>query len=533
MAVPKKDFLWQYVEHWAGIDPGFPALRTDRETLNYGDFERRSDLLAASFLALGLGKGDTIATMLPTSIEFILTLIAADKIGAIVTALDVKYKSADLKRFISHIEPGLIVSLGGPGSEHIPSTVQSACGDLDLPRQPRLVVAGVEGPESFDGLFSGEKVEDTKLAAAKKSQHPDDGLLVVFTGGTTGVPKAALLSKRNVAAMAAVEMEYLGRFIPGRIKSIASLPPSHVGGTVELIGAPLTGGLEVILHDTWSPQRVLATTQAENVPWMGGVPAMFAITLLMPDLDSYDLSCLKVVVMSGEKVEPEFLQLVREKICPNILIGYGSTEAGSELTFTDPDDDVHLIGDGYVGKPLPGVELKIVDDGEREIHPGETGEVLARSPFTIKGYYKMPEEDRAGFTADGFCRTGDLGYLTPEGGLYIKGRKKHIIRVGSYTVMPSEVEEVIAGVPGVGMSAVIGVPDKVLGEVVWAVVQPFPGQTITEEQVIEQCEAHLAKFKIPKKVIFRDELPLTRIGKVHRVEIQNETIASMKKRTVG
>jgi acyl-CoA synthetase (AMP-forming)/AMP-acid ligase II len=166
---------------------------------------------------------------------------------------------------------------------------------------------------------------------------------------------------------------------------------------------------------------------------------------------------------------------------------------------------------------MPGVCVKIVNE-----------EIAASGPNIMQGYFKMPEEDRVGFTADGFCRTGDLGAMTSDNGLYIKGRKKHIIRVGGYTVMPAEVEEVVVQVPGVGVCAVIGVPDKVLGEVVWAVVQPIPGQTVTEEQIIAKCKQELASFKVPRKVLFKSDMPLTRIGKVHRVELQKEVIASLQ-----
>lgn len=528
MSVPKLDFMWQYVEHWAKVDPGFIALRSDDRRITSGEFDSLSDSLARSFLRMGLKKGGTIVTMLPSSTEFILTLIAADKVGAIVTAMDMKYKAADLRRFISHIKPAIIVAHPRSGDTDIAASLASVCDELKMRGRVTFVMVGGGPGENFDALTrEGPGFED-ELRRAKASCGLDDGLLIVFTGGTTGVPKAALLTKQNVAAMASIEAEYLSNIVPGRIKSLASLPPSHVGGTVEMMGAPIAGGHELLIHDSWSPQRVLKTTQEEKLSWIGGVPTMFAIMLLTPDLGAYDLSSLKLAIMSGEKVDMDLLGLIRDRICPTIVIGYGSTEGGSEVTFTEAGDSLEKLADGYVGKALPGVEMKIVDDSEKPLPPGETGEVLVRGPLTIKSYFNMPKEDEEGFTKDGFCRTGDLGYMTPDGGLYIKGRKKHIIRVGGYTVMPSEVEEVIAQVPGVGMSAVIGVPDKVLGEVVWAVVQAIPGIKVTGEQIIEKCGENLAKFKVPKKVLFREELPLTRIGKVHRVEIQNEIIASLK-----
>jgi len=529
MDIPKLDFLWQYVEHWDKVDPACIALSFNARKITYGQFEAYTDNLAKSFLKLGLQKGDTIVTMLPTSIEYIVALIAADKAGAIVTAMDVRYKAADLRRYIAHIQPKIMITLGKAEDASIAATLESVCRDLGVIDSIQFVSTGEGGlGYRFDELTAKVAGLGSELKKAKAEQHLDDGLLIVFTGGTTGVPKAALLSKQNVTAMAAIEAEYMNRYIPPRSKAIASLPPSHVGGTVEIIGSAICGGYEIIVHESWSPTRVLQTTQAEKLPYMGGVPTMFAIMLLMPDLEKYDLSSIKLAIMSGEKVELDLLNLIKTKICPNIVIGYGSTEGGSEVTLTEVGDSLEELANGYVGKVLPGMEIKIVDENDRALPPGEIGEVLVRGSFTIKGYFKMPEEDRVGFTADGFCRTGDLGYMTPDNGLYIKGRKKHIIRVGGYTVMPAEVEEVVVQVPGVGVCAVIGVPDKVLGEVVWAVVQPIPGQTVTEEQIIAKCKQELASFKVPRKVLFKSDMPLTRIGKVHRVELQKEVIASLQ-----
>ncbi|MCP4755132.1 MAG: acyl--CoA ligase [Proteobacteria bacterium] len=525
------DFLWQYVEYWAGINPSFPAMRFDDRTISYGDFEEKTDNLAKSFLDMGVVKGEVIATMLPSSPEYIMSLIAADKIGAVICALDVKYKTADLKKFISHLNPKVLVALSHQEDYDIAQTLKEVERELDIDGTIQYVMVGdsqIGG--SFQDRLKPTSSPDDPLKEAKAGQQKDDGMLIVFTGGTTGVPKAALLSKINVAGMAVAETNYLNRYIAEdadnmRMKTIVSLPPSHVGGTVEMMGTGIVGGLEMIVHDTWSPNRVLETIQEEKVPWVGGVPTMYAIMLLMPDIGEYDLSSLKLAIMSGEKVDTELLEMIRDKICPNIVIGYGSTESGSEVTFTEPGEDFARIVNGYVGKALPGMEIKIVDDEEKEVPSETVGEVLVRGDFAIKSYFKMPDEDKAGFTKDqGYCKTGDLGYTTSDGGLYIKGRKKHIIRVGGYTVMPTEIEEVATQDPSVGMAAAIGVPDKILGEVPWLVVCPAPGASVDEQEIIELCRKELAKFKVPKRVVVRDELPITRIGKVHRVEVQNEII---------
>lgn len=530
----KFNYLWQYVEHWASVDPGFTALRSGDKSYTYGEFEEMTENMATAFLGAGIDRGDMIATLLPASPEYIMALVAADKVGARVTALDVKYKAAELKRFISHIRPKAVLSLTGTEDFNLESALVSVALELELADGISFYMVGNNSVgHPFESLYLPAPEYRTRLIDCKVSQTPDDGLLVIFTGGTTGVPKSAMLSKENVTAMAEAEarmlinaLEILG--IKGRTKTLACLPPSHVGGSVEMICSAIVAGSEIIIHDTWSPQRVLETIEAEDIPWIGGVPTMYAIILLLPELDRYDLSSLKLSILSGEKVKLDLLEQIRSRISPNIIIGYGSTEAGSEVTFTKIGDPFEKIAEGYVGKPLEGVEIQIAGPDGSLLAAGEEGEIQVRGKLTIGSYFRMPEEDTAGFTDEGFCKTGDLGVLTQEGDLYIRGRLKHIIRVGSYTVMPSEVEEVAVQHPAVGMAAAIGVPDEIYGEKVWLVVSPAPGQTVNPQDVIAHCETQLAKFKVPRKIIVEADLPITRVGKVHRVEIQNSIIKSLK-----
>jgi acyl-CoA synthetase (AMP-forming)/AMP-acid ligase II len=367
----------------------------------------------------------------------------------------------------------------------------------------------------------------------RASLASDDGALIVFSGGTTGVPKAALLSHTNSVYMSYIEVLLFNKWlapygVAGRIKSVAALPPSHVGGTVEFIGTGIVGGLELIMMDTWNPYTVLEMTQKEQVPWIGGVPTMYAIILSLPDLSKFDLSCVKLAILSGEKVSLDLLTGIREKIAPIVINGYGSTESGSEVTFTEPEDDFSRLADGYVGKPIGDMQIKIIDEKGREATVGESGEILTRGPLSIGKYYNMPGEDKAGFTADGWCRTGDLGYLTPEGGLYIKGRIKQIIRVGSYTVLPTEIEEVAIEYENVGLSAAIGVPDKIYGEVVWLFVAPVWGTEVNTEGLTKFLEARLAKFKVPRKIVIKDDIPITRIGKADRTKMRKDVVDSLK-----
>ncbi len=526
----KFSFLWEYVQYWAEMEPEFPALHYENSTTSYGELDRLTEIMAQNLHQAGIGKGDTILTILPCSSEYIMMLLAADKLGAIIVPMDVKYRSDELKRFIGHVNPAAVVATPAGDGFDMAAELKNLQGVIkNFDKIQWIFTSPVDFGMPFQSLTEApaKQAGGEALQQIKHSQTLEDGMLIVFTGGTTGVPKAALLSKQNVAAMAAAEAELIRKYLPGRIKTIAALPPSHVGGTVEMIGMALAGGYEIFVHDTWSPRQVLETTEKEKIPLMGGVPTMYSIMLLLPELENYDLSSLALAILSGEKVDTQLIDQIREKMCKDIIIGYGSTEAGAEVTFTEPDAKREQIADGYVGKPLPGVEIRIADTEGNPLPAGQKGEVQVKSPYTIKSYYKMPEEDEAGFTQDGFCKTGDLGILDEDGGLYIIGRLKHIIRVGSYTVTPSEVEEVIYQSGTVAMAAAIGVPDPVYGEVVWAVVSPLEGKDVTEEDIIQYCQNYLARFKVPKRVLVKQDLPVTRIGKVDRARVQDEVIEQL------
>jgi len=185
------------------------------------------------------------------------------------------------------------------------------------------------------------------------------------------------------------------------------------------------------------------------------------------------------------------------------------------------------IANGYVGRALPGIELKICDGDGKEVPNGHIGEITVSGSFCIKSYFRMPEEDRASFTNQGWVKTGDLGYLADDGGLYVQGREKNIIRVGSYTVLPMEIEEVVMERPEIAVAAAIGMPDKLYGEEIWLYIVPEAGETIDENQIMEHCRKKLTKFKVPKKLFVRDSIPLTRIGKVDSRALKEKVMKSL------
>ncbi len=535
MQIPKLKQLWEYPQYWAEKHPDLPIIRFKKKTMTNKEFNEATDQLAKAYISLGLRKGDTVVTILPTIPEYIIAFIAASKIGAITIPMDINYKKADLLRLIPHSNPKIIVSINKFGKARISDMLKELSPEFG--KITYIIVGKSDFGISFEEILKKNYNLENQLTQIKDSQHEDENILIIWTGGTTGVPKAVLLSHKNIVSMAQLEYNKIAEAhmtfeLTERMKFLVNLPVSHVGGTQELICTALIGNCEMIVQAQWSPFDSLSAMKKYNITWIGGVPTMFKIYLSLPNLDTYEpKKYLKFVVVAGEKVSLDLLEDIKEKICENIIDGYGATEAGAGVAFTDIGDDFEKIADGYVGKPLPGVDIIIIDENGNKLLSGEVGEVLIYGPITSKGYYKMPEENKSGFTSDGYCKTGDLGYLDNEGGLYITGRIKHIIRVGSYTVLPGEIEELVLKHPKVAIAAALGAPDEIYGEVIWLVVIPEFGQEIEEAdktEILKICENNLAKFKVPKKIIAYpldpDNLPITRIGKVDRVRLKKELI---------
>ena len=508
--IPEFEYLWQYLEYWAEKDANYPAIKYGNDVVTYGEFRRNVNSVAAALLEMGTNYGDRIATVLPMRPEYAYTFLACSRIGCITVPMDVRYRKAELSRFLGHAEPEVVIAIDSFADNDIKSTLNEIKAEIG---NPDFIFLNSE--PQFNEMLKHDPIEKSL------SRSPDDDILIIFTGGTTGVPKATLLSHRNVVSMCMGELRsilaYLGRF--ERYPTLVHLPPSHVGGTTELLSVGILNGSKMVFVDHWRPDVVLKAIQDERIPYFGAVPTMFAMILSMQGLENYDLSSLKLLITAGERLNPELIKRM-QRLCEKIAVGYGSTETTGFATFSRPEDDVMKFADGYVGVPFEGVEVRIVDDSGKKLEDGEVGEILVKGPMVSKGYFRQPEESKKGF-ADGFWVSGDLGFMKGYE-LYIVGRKKEIIRVGSYTVLPMEVEEVIMKDQRVAAAAVIGIPHEIYGEVVWAAVVPKPGEEISEEEIVERCKRELADFKVPRKVIVKESIPMTRLGKADRIRLKEE-----------
>lgn len=381
-----------------------------------------------------------------------------------------------------------------------------------------------------DIFFFQHLLEKYGPTPPRVSVTPDDIALFQYTGGTTGLPKAAMLTHRNLIANTVQIAAWLTRGEPGGEKMMAAIPFFHVYGmTVAMIYSIHMGAEIVIVPNPRPIDNVMNVIQRERCTLFPGVPAMYIGIINHPKVNEYNLRSVKACISGSAPLPMEVQEKFGQLTGGRLVEGFGMTEA-SPVTHCNP-----VFGErraGSIGIPVPDTEAKVInlDTGE-EIEPGsdETGELCVRGPQVMKGYWQRPEETAQTIDADGWLHTGDIARVDKDGYFYIVDRKKDMINVGGLKVLPRDVEEVLFMHPKVMEAVVVGIPHPQRGDdTVKAFIVPKPGENPTAEEIKEFCKLHLAPYKVPREVEFRSELPKTLVGKVLRRVLVEEEKAKQK-----
>lgn len=485
--------LEAYVEMAGPAHPEVVPVDADgRRRLSFGQWDAAADGVAALFAAGGVAKGDVVCLALPSSIDYAVCYQAAARLGAVTSGINTRLGPAEQLSILGRLRPRVTVvdpSLVDPGS-------LSADAGVLLSR-PELAAAS-SGPAPPLPLL-----------------EPSDPLCVVWTSGSTGVPKGALFDHANLRAVAR-GTDVLSR--PGD-RRLSPLPFAHVGYMTRAWDEIAHGITTVITPHPWSAATTIALMAGEGVTVGQGVPTQWALVLAHPDLDGADLSSLRIAGTGAARVPPELVRAMQTRLgCP-VVVRYTSTET-SLGTGTQPDDPLDTVCD-TVGRPVPGVELSLVDEDGSPVPEGEVGRVRLRSAAGMRGYIGEGVEVDATLTASvrddhGWVTTGDLGWLDGDGNLRLVGRVAEMYIRGGYNVYPAEVEAVLRRHPSVADVAVVGANDPVLGEVGVAFVVPSgqSGAGPALDDVRQWCRHRLADYKAPDRVEILPSLPLTPMGKV-------------------
>jgi long-chain acyl-CoA synthetase len=509
-------------------------------TMSYRELLNLTRRFAAALQAFGVEKGDRVAVHLPNCPQFVIAYYATLMIGGIVVPCNPQYVGREIGHQLndSGTETIITLSLTYP-------VVRDVRDDTPL---KQVVVANIK--EYFPGLLrflftlTKEKKEghyqdlsgdanthwfQDVLGQAESDPSPvhidmDDTAVLMYTGGTTGVPKAAQLTHGNVQANAVQIRTWLPRMKEGDDSILTSLPLFHSYGMTTCMNlAVLTAASMILIPNPRVMPHILRSINQHHPTLYPGVPAMYVAINNYPDLETYDLSSIRACISGAAPLPVEVQQKFQELTGARLVEGYGLSEA-TPVTHANPIFGENRIG--TIGLPFPNTEAKIVDaeTGEQDLESGEVGELVVRGPQVMKGYWRMPTETSNALRG-GWLHTGDLGRMDSDGYFQIVDRKKDmILGAGGYNIYPREVEEVLYEHPTVKECAVVGVPISVeKGERVKAYVVPKDGTEISEDELLDFCRENLAPYKVPKFVEFRDDLPKTMVGKIlRRVLLEQE-----------
>jgi long-chain acyl-CoA synthetase len=502
-----------------------PAFRCFDQTLTYADTDRLSHNVAAYLQhKLGVQKGDRIAVMLPNLPAFPLAMLGLVRVGAIQVNVNPLYTPRELEHQLNDAGVKIIVIFSGAtstlaeiiGNTSVRHVIAVDVGDgvgIKLPSPP--VDSRLPNVISFSDVIA----EGADVVFAPVTLGGDDLLFLQYTGGTTGVSKGAALTHRNLVA----NTEQFKAFMPDALRPgeevvVTALPLYHIFALmVNFITYYSVGAENWLVPNPRDMDSFIAVLCQARCTIFTGVNTLFGGLLMHPRIGEVDFSALRVAIGGGAAVLPTTSAKWKAVTGKDILEGYGLSETSPVLTLNP------MTREGFsatVGLPFPSTDIKLLNAADEGAAIGETGEVCARGPQVMNGYWQKPEANAAAFTADGYFRTGDIGVFDESGFLRIVDRKKDMIIVSGFNVFPNEVEAIVAACAGVAECACVGRPDEKTGEAVRLFVAKAKGATLTEADVIAHCRRELAAYKVPKEVRFLETLPKSNVGKILRKDLR-------------
>jgi fatty-acyl-CoA synthase len=509
------------------------AAHGDREALvsvhqglrwTYAELGERVQRLARGLLALGLEQGDRVGLWSPNHAEWTLVQYATAEIGVILVNINPAYRSHELAYVLD--QSGCRVLIAAPTFKT--SDYRAMVDEVRAERAQLDRTIFLWDPE-WDALWDDAELAPVEALDARRAQlRPDDPINIQYTSGTTGFPKGATLSHRNILNNGYFVTELQGFTAEDRL--CIPVPFYHCFGMVMgNLGCTTHGATMVIPADAFEPGAVLQAVQDERCTALYGVPTMFVAELAHPDFDSFDLSTLRTGVMAGSPCPVEVMkQCIDRMHMTDVTICYGMTETSPVSTQTLPDDTLDRRT-STVGRVHPHVEVRVcaVDDPARTVDRGETGELCTRGYSVMAGYWNDPERTAEAIDADGWMHTGDLAVMDDDGYVNIVGRSKDMVIRGGENVYPREVEEFLYTHPAVLDVQVVGVPDERYGEELVAAVRLQPGATATGDDLREHCRGRIAHYKVPRYVLFVDEYPMTVTGKIQKYLLREQAIEQL------
>lgn len=501
----------------------------------YREFHDRVLQLARALVAIGVGQGEHVGIWSTNWPEWVLTQFAVAEIGAVLVNINPAYRSQELEYVLRQADIAAIIIAERSRTTDFLEVLREVCPEVDrcepgvLQSQkcphlrsvisiPDIHQAGVL--DWSDLLQRAESVRAESLHARRRAIRADDVVNIQYTSGTTGFPKGAMLSHRNLLMNA----YYVGQRLAFQSGDRLCIPVPfyHCFGCVMgTLMCAVYGAAMILPSESFDPLATLQAIAAERCTGVYGVPTMFIAELNHPRFGEFSLHSLRTGIMAGSPCPIEIMRAVVDKMgAREMTIAYGLTEASPVITQTEVTDSLEQRV-GTVGKAIPGIDVRIVKPSTLEaVAPGEPGELLARGHGIMKGYYQKPTETAAAITPDGWLHTGDLAAQTPDGYYRITGRIKDLIIRGGENIYPREIEEFLFTHPAVADAQVVGLPDLRRGEEVCAWIRLKPGVSLTEDELRAFCRERIAHYKVPRYIVFVEEFPTTVTGKVQKYKLR-------------
>ena len=478
------------------------ALVSRGAPTTYGALGDEVGALRGGLMASGLGPGDRVAVLCANNPTFVVSYLAILGIGAVVVPLNPLSPAPELEHELAAVETSAVIV--GPAA-------RASWGEVDRAKVPsvRTVIATAGHPFDDAGTFEDLLAADPVPLAERAD---DDLAALLFTSGTAGSAKAAMLTHGNLTSNLRQIQAQPGRGLRADDVVLGVLPMFHIFGMNVVLGLALFAGASVVLVERFDPATALETIETRGVTVISGAPPMWTAWATLPGVSASAFSNVRVASTGAAKMPEDLSRLFQSRFHLELLEGYGLTEASPVVTASPPGDSRV----GSIGLPLPGLTVRLVDSDGDDALAGDSGEVWVKGPNVFTGYWRDEEATAHALTPDGWLRTGDVAVADDEGYLYLVDRAKDLIIVSGFNVFPGEVEDVIASYPGVDEVAVVGSPHPSTGEAVKAFVVPSAGSSHDEEAIIDHCRRSLARYKCPTKVMFVDELPKGWGGKVLR-----------------
>jgi acyl-CoA synthetase (AMP-forming)/AMP-acid ligase II len=504
----------------AAICPDKAAIVFEDKRYTFSQLSERVNRLANGLLKLGVSKGDRVSFLQVNCNQCVETYFAVAKTGAIYLPLNFRAKEKELSYMLNTAEANTLIV----GERYIP-LINSIRPELKYLNNLISLENKHDDMLYYEDIISSS-TDDEVIADIDE----DDTTILMYTAGTTGFPKGVMLSHNSFSSYV---LENVTPADPASDESnILTVPLYHVAG-IQAMMAAIYGGRTLVMERQFEPEEWMNLVEREKANRAMMVPTMLKQLLDHPDFKKHDLSSLRVITYGAAPMPlPVIRQALEEFPGVSFINAFGQTETASTITALGPEDHV-LTGTeeekekklkrlASIGKPMSDVEMKVVDEEGKTLDPNEVGEILARGPRVMSGYWKDEEKTKKTIDKDGWVHTGDIGYVDEDGYYFLSGRSSDMIIRAGENISPEELENVIRDHPKVEDVAVIGVPDETWGEEPRAVIIPKKGEKPTEEEIMEYCRQNLASFKRPRSVIFVDELPRNPMGKLIKREIREK-----------